>query len=122
MAERPEMPVERDAWEDHLKFLNPVIESEGFPWLQVAGYGVSLLLTFAAFGLVVYHLMPPLMLLAVILVLAVGQALLQLGVFMHLRESRGPAWQIVPLGLALLIAGGMVGMSIWIMLFKSGVS
>jgi cytochrome aa3 quinol oxidase subunit IV len=118
----PRTGPEESAAEEGLLFLAPKIESEGFPWLQIWGYIGSLVLTFGAFGLVVYHLMTPLMLLVVILTLAVGQAALQLGVFMHLREARGPAWQIVPLGLAFFIALGMVGMSIWIMLFKSGVS
>ncbi len=108
--------------EPGFSFLNPRFEAEGLPLAQVAGYVVSLVLTFGALFLVLDHLLPPLALLIVILVLAVGQAALQLGVFMHLRESRGTAWQIVPLGLAFVIAGGLIGMSIWIMLFKSGVS
>ena len=68
------------------------------------------------------HVLPPVALLSVILTLAVIQAGLQLGVFMHLKEGRGLAWQLIPLYLVFLIAIGMVGMSIWIMLFKSGVS
>lgn len=108
--------------EDTPKFLVPKFHKHGFPWTQVWGYVGSLVLTFVAFYLVVAHLMSPLVLLAVILALAVGQAALQLGVFMHLRESRGPAWQVIPLGLAFAIAGGLIGMSIWIMAFKSGVS
>lgn len=108
--------------EPGLPFLNARFEAEGLPWAQVAGYVVSLVLTFGALLLVVDRLLPPLVLLAVILLLAVGQAALQLGVFMHLRESRGTAWQIVPLGLGFVIAVGLIGMSIWIMLFKSGVS
>lgn len=108
--------------DDTPKFLAPKFHKHGFPWTQLWGYLGSLVLTFLAFYLVVAHLMSPLMLLAVILVLAVGQAALQLGVFMHLRESKGPAWQVIPLGLAFAIAGGLIGMSIWIMAFKSGVS
>lgn len=66
--------------------------------------------------------MLPVLPLAVILTLAVGQAALQLGVFMHVRESRGPAWPILSLGLAFFIATGMIGMSIWIKLFQAVVS
>lgn len=112
----------QEGMEENLDFLRPHFGAETFPWVQVWGYIGSLVLTFVAFFLVVDHVMSPILLLAVILTLAVGQAALQLGVFMHLRESRGLAWQIVPLGLAFMIALGMVGMSIWIMTFKSGVS
>ena len=104
------------------RFLHPHFAEEGFPWVQVGGYAGSLLLTFIAFGLVVHHLLTPTTLLGVIMALAAGQAALQLGVFMHLRESRGPAWQVLPLGLSLAIAIGLVIASLWIMAFKWGVS
>jgi cytochrome aa3-600 menaquinol oxidase subunit 4 len=114
-----EVPEEYEA---SLSFLNPRFGEERFPWPQVVGYGLSLILTFAALLLVVNHLMAPVELFALVLVLAAGQAGLQLGVFMHLRESRGTAWQVLPLFLALAIALGMVITSIWIMAFKWGVS
>lgn len=66
--------------------------------------------------------MPAAPLATVALVLAAVQAALQLGVFMHLRESRGPAWQVIPLALVFLMAAVLVGLSIWIMAFKWGVS
>ncbi|MBX5467565.1 MAG: cytochrome C oxidase subunit IV family protein [Firmicutes bacterium] len=109
--------------EEHLPYLEAHFESETrFPWIKVVGYAGSLVLTLVAFWAVSAHWMSPTALLAFILGLAVAQAALQLGVFMHLRESRGPSWQIAGLGLGLFIAVGLVGMSIWIMLFKSGVS
>jgi cytochrome aa3 quinol oxidase subunit IV len=106
----------------NLKFLRPQFHDEKFPTLQILGYIGSLVLTFAAYFLVMDHILPPIALLTVILTLAVVQAALQLGVFMHIREGRGLAWQLIPLYMVFLIAAGMVGMSIWIMLFKSGVS
>ncbi len=105
-----------------LGFLKPQFHEEKFPTVQIWGYIGSLVLTFAAYLLVMNHVLPPVALLSVILTLAVIQAGLQLGVFMHLKEGRGLAWQLIPLYLVFLIAIGMVGMSIWIMLFKSGVS
>jgi cytochrome aa3-600 menaquinol oxidase subunit 4 len=106
-----------------LAFLAPRFAAEaGFPWIQVWGFAGSLLLTVGALWLVTRRLLAPNLLLAVILLLAVGQAALQLGVFMHLREGRGAAWQLLGLGLAFFIAIGLIGMSIWIMMFKSGVS
>lgn len=118
-------PEAEDAVSDEgeaLRFMRPHFGEEKFPWIQIWGYIGSLVLTFAALIMVVDHVLSPLALLSVILALAVGQAALQLGVFMHLRESRGLAWQIIFLGMVLLMAVGMVGMSIWIMTFKSGVS
>ncbi len=118
-------PEAEDALNDEgeaLRFMRPHFGEEKFPWVQIWGYIGSLVLTFAALILVVDHVLPPLALLSVILTLAVGQAALQLGVFMHIRESRGMAWQVIFLGMVLLMAVGMVGMSIWIMTFKSGVS
>ena len=105
-----------------LRILEPHFAGTRFPWTQVWGYVGSLGLTLAAFGLVAHHLLPPTLLLAVVLALAAGQASLQLGVFMHLRESRGPAWQVLPLGLSFAIAIGMIVASLWIMAFKWGVS
>jgi cytochrome aa3-600 menaquinol oxidase subunit 4 len=117
-------PTEQPAREagEALGFLMPHFAADGPPWPQVTAYVVSLLLTFAAVFLTVNRLLSPRLLLALILALAAGQGGLQLGVFMHLRESRGPAWHVLALGLALATGIGLVGMSIWIMAFKSGVS
>lgn len=122
-ANRP-MTVDEAFHEDNdaLEFLRPTFHEEKFPTVQILGYIGSLVLTFAAYLLVMNHVLPPVSLLTVILALAVVQAALQLGVFMHIKEGRGLAWQVIPLYLVFLIAIGMVGMSIWIMLFKSGVS
>ncbi|AEW03902.1 cytochrome C oxidase subunit IV [Sulfobacillus acidophilus DSM 10332] len=105
-----------------LASLNPHFEAHAFPWKQVFGFLASLVLTAISFWLVMDHVLPVQSVIAVILALAVVQALLQLGVFMHMRESRGAAWQILVLGLGLLMAFGLVAASIWIMMFKSGVS
>jgi len=117
MAE-PKTGREPDDRDEGLPFREPRVREVRFPRAQIGGYGGSILLTLVSFLLVTCHLMPPTALLAVILALAVGQAALQLSVFLHVRES-GPAWQIVPLALAFLITLGLIGMSIWIMLFKS---
>lgn len=105
-----------------LKALRPHFEGHHFPWRQVWGYVASLVLTAAAFVLVINQVLPVAGLVAVVLILALLQAALQLGVFMHLRESRGMAWQLPVLGLGIFMALGLVIMSIWIMMFKSGVS
>jgi cytochrome aa3 quinol oxidase subunit IV len=105
-----------------LTFLRPSVHRPGFPWSQLVGYVGSLALTLSAYVLVTRHVLSLLLLPPLLLLMAAVQAGLQLGVFMHLRESRGPAWQVPVVALALFTALGLVGMSIWIMLFKSGVS
>jgi cytochrome aa3-600 menaquinol oxidase subunit 4 len=93
-----------------------------FPTLEMGGYALALVLTLLAFGLTAYHWLTPGVLIPVILALAFLQGAVQLGVFMHLREGRGTLWHLPVLGLALFVALGIVGFSLWIMMFKSGVS
>jgi cytochrome aa3 quinol oxidase subunit IV len=126
MSEATKVLSAQEAYESDndrgLKFLRPIFHEAKRPTIQILGYIGSLVLTFAAYFLVMDHVLAPIALLTVILTLAVLQAALQLGVFMHIREGRGLAWQLIPLYLVLFIAAGMVAMSVWIMLFKSGVS
>ncbi len=110
------------AIEPGFDFISPRFDAPKFPMHQVWGYAASLVLTFGALWMTVNRVMSPSVLLGVVLAMAVAQGALQLGVFMHVRESRGPAWHLVPLGMAFAIGIGLVGMSAWIMLFKSGVS
>ncbi len=108
--------------EVELSVLRPKMHATHFPSLQIIGYVLSIILTLLAFGMVADHWLPIGSLIPFILVLAFIQAALQLGIFMHLREGRGTTWQIPVLALALFIGLGIVGFSIWIMMFKSGVS
>jgi|GEM_PF-1845758 len=102
--------------------LAPRFAEHATPWRQVLGYAGSLLLTFAALWAVVQHLLPPRDLAVVILALAGLQAAWQLTSFMHLREGRGSTWHLVALFFGIGVGIGIVGFSIWIMTFKSGVS
>jgi cytochrome aa3-600 menaquinol oxidase subunit 4 len=120
LEEQRRAEAESPALERARGMLQPRFAEERFPWPQVVGYAVSVVLTLAALGLVVRRALPAQALLPVLLVLAAGQAALQLGVFMHVRESRGPAWHLLPLALVFVIAFGLVGMSLWIMAFKWG--
>lgn len=108
--------------EVEVEFLSPHFTPPHFPTPQLLGYVGALVLTLMSFAVVFYHLLPMHSALIVILAFAVMQAGLQLGIFMHLRESRGTAWHLPVLALALFVAAGIVGFSLWIMLFKSGVS
>lgn len=93
-----------------------------FPTVQIVGYCASLVLTLTAFAMTHGHWLALSPLVIMIVVLAFVQAAVQMGVFMHLREGRGTLWHLPVLGLALFVGLGIVGFSIWIMLFKSGVS
>lgn len=110
--------------EVELRRLRPKIHVTHFPSLQITGYILSLILTLLAFDAVADRWIPRGSLIPFIPVLAFIQTTLQLGIFMHLREGRGTTWKIPVLyiALALFIGLGIIGVSIWIMTFKSGVS
>lgn len=111
-------PGETTEW----ALLSPQFASHRFPAAQIVGYGLSLALTAVSFGLVMLKVWPARAVLAAILILAAMQALVQLSIFMHLRESRGSAWHLLAIAMALFIAIGLVALSLWIMMFKWGVS
>lgn len=103
-------------------FLAPHFEPVKFPFRQILGFIGSIILTAMAFGLVMRHMLPPVALVSVVLALALLQAGLQLGFFMHIRESRGTSWHILTLGMALFVVIAVVGGSIWLTQFHWGVS
>lgn len=121
-AEERDLSESPQEFEQGLRLIDPHFAEERFPWRQVIGFAASLALTFAALLLVRRGLLAPQGITAVLFALAALQAGIQLGVFMHLRESRGPAFHVPLLALGIAIAVGMVGMSVWIMTFKWGVS
>lgn len=113
---------DRQADDNEIPFLPPHFEAAGFPWRHIIGYAVSLVLTAISLWLVADRIFPPVIVIAVILSLATVQIAVQLGFFMHLRESRGTAWHLVTLSLGLFFAFAVIAGSIWAMAFKSGVS
>lgn len=102
--------------------LTPRFHAQRWPWRQLIGYLASILLTLAAYLMVLDHLIPTTALIVVILCLAAVQAVVQLGFFMHLRESVGPAWHLLALSLGSAVAIGIVGFSVWIVTFHWGAS
>lgn len=88
----------------------------------LVGYGLSIVLTVIAFAAVLDHFLPAGALIVLVLALAGLQAVVQLGFFMHLRESVGPVWHVLTLALGIGVALGIVICSIWIMTFRWGVS
>jgi len=79
------------------------------------GFIASIVLTLSAYALVVMHLLPGMILLAVIFGLAFVQLIIQLVYFLHLGAESGGRWKlgmvIATAGLIFVIIGG----SIWIM-------
>lgn len=102
--------------------LAPRFHRVAFPWTQVCGYGLSLALTFVALWLAAIARLASDRLVPLLLALALVQAGVQLGSFMHLRESRGPAWHLPLLVIATFVAAATIVFSMWIVSFKYGVS
>ncbi|ACV57709.1 cytochrome aa3 quinol oxidase subunit IV [Alicyclobacillus acidocaldarius] len=92
---------------------------EGFPWKHILGLFLSLLLTAIAFWLALATHQPPALVITIIVILGVGQLLVQLYMFMHFTESDDRAWQVPAIYFGLFIVFCVVGGSIWIMTFKS---
>jgi cytochrome o ubiquinol oxidase operon protein cyoD len=78
------------------------------------GFGLSIVMTLAAFATVVYHILPKSGTLFIVC-LAVGQLLVQLLCFLHLGSEARPRWNLLIFLLAVLIIAIIVGGSLWIM-------
>lgn len=89
--------------------------------IYLLGYGISLVLTLAAFGLVQKHVdtghaFPSHGALAfALVVLAIGQLAVQLVCFLHLDQEKKPRWNLAILALAAFIVAVIVGGTLWIM-------
>jgi len=85
----------------------------------VAGFVLSLVLTAAAFGLVLWQgtfgdaiqgVIVPLL-----IVLALAQLFVQLTLFLHMGDEEHPRWNLSALVLAVIIVLILVGGTLWIM-------
>lgn len=81
----------------------------------VIGFSLSLLLTLAAFGLVIYDLLSGGELIAAIVGLAALQLLVQLVFFLHLGKETKPRWNLIAFVSMLVILLVIVVGSLWIM-------
>ena len=104
------------------RMLEPRFAHGGFPGVQVAGYAASVCLTLVALWLAAANRLRPASLVPLLLAMALVQAGVQLASFMHVRESRGPAWHLPLLVIATFVAAATVVFSMWIVTFKYGVS
>ncbi|HET7580206.1 MAG TPA: cytochrome C oxidase subunit IV family protein [Bacillales bacterium] len=90
-----------------------------FPMKNVIGFGLSLILTFAALGLGAAHILPFGIVMMILMGLAVLQIAVQLFFFMHFMESDGPPFHVAGLAIGVIFTIAIVAMSVWIMSFNS---
>lgn len=87
----------------------------------ILGFGLSLLLTLIAYGLVSQHVngmhsfLTHKFLIGVVLVLAMTQLVVQLVFFLHIGREDKPRWNLQALLFAILVVAILVIGSIWIM-------
>jgi cytochrome o ubiquinol oxidase operon protein cyoD len=81
----------------------------------VTGFLFSIILTFAAYILVVNHVLEDALLVAVIIGLAIIQLFVQLFFFLHLGKESKPRWNLLMLSFALGVVIIIVFGSLWIM-------
>jgi cytochrome o ubiquinol oxidase operon protein cyoD len=81
----------------------------------ITGFAVSLVLTVLSFGAVMSGLVPHDMILGTITLLAVGQLLVQLGLFLHLGTAPAQRNNTVIFALSMLLITTIVTGSLWVM-------
>lgn len=81
----------------------------------VAGFGLSVILTLAAYWLVVSERLASNVVVAIILGLAVAQVMVQLVFFFHFGRENKPRWNMTVFLFMLVFLGVLVGGSIWVM-------
>src|SRR6266702_2416192 len=80
-----------------------------------SGFVLSLLLTAGAYIVVTQHTFIGGMLVAVIIMLAIVQVLIQMFLFLHLGSETKPRWKLAVLLFMLTVLGILVFGSLWIM-------
>jgi cytochrome o ubiquinol oxidase subunit IV len=81
----------------------------------VTGFVLSIVLTLAAYMIVVNDIWSRSVILTAIIVLAIVQLFVQLIYFLHLGRESKPRWNLIVLAFAALVVGIVVIGSIWIM-------
>lgn len=93
-------------------------ETHGSFRSYLIGYVLSIVLTIIPLVVVLNKWMTGGAAIAVLLVTAIAQFVVQLVFFMHLREEKKPRWNLMALLLGLLILVVIVIGSIWIMTYN----
>jgi len=89
--------------------------SEGNLRTYVAGFGLSIVLTISAYLLVVHHSLNRRALIAVIIVLALVQFLVQMMFFLRLGNENKPRCKLLVFLFMITVVGILVFGSLWIM-------
>ncbi|SAK60978.1 cytochrome o ubiquinol oxidase [Caballeronia arationis] len=81
----------------------------------VVGFVLSVLLTAAAFGLVIKGVLPPDTALLVLGALAFVQIVVHLVYFLHMNTSRAQRWNLIAFGYTVLAAAFLIVGTMWVM-------
>ncbi|CAN7171694.1 cytochrome o ubiquinol oxidase subunit IV [Caballeronia sp. LjRoot31] len=81
----------------------------------VIGFVLSVVLTAAAFGLVMQQALGPTESIIAIAVLAFIQILVHLVFFLHMNTSSSQRWNLLSLGFAVLVAVILIGGTLWVL-------
>lgn len=92
-------------------------EHEGFPWKQVIGFVLSIVLTIIAMWIALGSGMSKALALGIVVVFAFGQAAVQLFLFMHVTEGDDGKVQTTNMIHAFIAFIIVIGGSIWVMSF-----
>ena len=87
----------------------------GTPRSYTVGFILSLVLTTLAFAMVMFGDLTKGAVIAIIIVTAIAQILVQLSFFLHLNFSSEARWNMLALIFAILLMTLFVGGSLWIM-------
>jgi cytochrome o ubiquinol oxidase operon protein cyoD len=81
----------------------------------VIGFVLSVVLTAAAFGLVMQQALGPTESIIAIAVLAFIQILVHLVFFLHMNTSSSQRWNLLSFGFAVLVAVILIGGTLWVL-------
>ena len=90
-------------------------EAHGSVGGYVAGFILSVVLTAAAFGIVLRGMLPPHASLMALAALALVQIVVHLVCFLHLNASSSQRWNVLAFSYTVLTAVILIGGSLWVM-------
>jgi cytochrome o ubiquinol oxidase operon protein cyoD len=90
-------------------------EGHGSIGAYIAGFILSVVLTAAAFGLVMAHMLSPTASLMAIGALALIQIVVHLVFFLHMNGSSGQRWNVMAFVFTVITAVILIGGTLWVM-------
>ncbi|MFP6561924.1 cytochrome o ubiquinol oxidase subunit IV [Paraburkholderia sp. B3] len=99
----------------HSPVTHPVGQAHGSLKGYMAGAVLSLLLTLASFGVVMFHVVPPGAGLAAIVALCIAQLVVQLVYFLHIGSARSQRANTGIFVCTTFLIAVIVGLSLWVM-------